>query len=166
MSKLILCLLVATLIGTATFADEREVIVGPDSDYSFMDVVSHNRTTKIKTGDSVKWVWETGYHTTTSLDGYWDAEIWFDNPEFSYTFNTPGVYEYVCTPHIFLDMVGTVIVHAPGDVNGDGCADDTDLSMVLEAFGLDGNRDEDLNGDGIVDDADLAEVLTYFGTGC
>ena len=51
-----------------------------------------------------------------------------------------------------------------GDVNDDGCADDTDLLRVLFAFGESGaNLPEDLNGDGVVDDADLLIVLLNFG---
>ena len=54
-----------------------------------------------------------------------------------------------------------------GDVNGDGCVDDSDLLQVLFAFGDTGSRlPEDLNGDGTVDDADLLEVLSNFGSGC
>lgn len=55
----------------------------------------------------------------------------------------------------------------PGDVNGDGYVDDTDLLKVLFAFGQTGsNLPEDLNGDGVVDDADLLLVLLNFGSGC
>ncbi len=54
-----------------------------------------------------------------------------------------------------------------GDVDGDGCVDDSDLLRVLFAFGQSGTElPEDLNGDGIVDDADLLIVLFNFGTGC
>ncbi|NUL82102.1 MAG: hypothetical protein HUU60_05170 [Armatimonadetes bacterium] len=53
----------------------------------------------------------------------------------------------------------------PGDVNGDGCVDDTDLAMLLQAFGNAGGP-EDVNQDGVVDDTDLAIVLENFGTGC
>jgi len=54
-----------------------------------------------------------------------------------------------------------------GDVNGDGCVDDSDLLRVLFAFGATGNNlPEDLTRDGIVDDADLLEVLFNFGSGC
>ncbi len=52
-----------------------------------------------------------------------------------------------------------------GDVNGDGCVDDSDLLAVLFAFGNSGGA-EDLNNDGIVDDADLLTVLFNFGGGC
>jgi len=54
-----------------------------------------------------------------------------------------------------------------GDVNGDGCVDDSDLLAVLLVFGNTGSGlPEDLNGDGVVDDADLLTVLFNFGSGC
>ena len=52
-----------------------------------------------------------------------------------------------------------------GDVNGDGCVDDSDLLLVLFAFGSN-NAQADLNRDGIVDDSDLLLVLFNFGSGC
>ncbi len=57
------------------------------------------------------------------------------------------------------------IPRVEGDVNGDGCVDDSDLLAVLFAFGGQGGA-EDINGDGIVDDADLLVVLFNFGSGC
>ncbi|NUL81779.1 MAG: hypothetical protein HUU60_03530 [Armatimonadetes bacterium] len=51
-----------------------------------------------------------------------------------------------------------------GDVNWDGCVDDTDLAIVLGGFGGTGLGDE--NDDGIIDDTDLAIVLSNFGLGC
>jgi WD40 repeat protein len=54
-----------------------------------------------------------------------------------------------------------------GDVNGDGCVDDSDLLEVLFAFGSQGsNLPADVTGDGIVDDADVNVVLSNFGAGC
>ena len=54
-----------------------------------------------------------------------------------------------------------------GDVDGNGCVDDSDLLQVLFAFGNAGaNLPEDLNRDNTVDDADLLLVLFNFGSGC
>ncbi len=63
------------------------------------------------------------------------------------------------------------MVHNPygllGDVNADGVVDDSDLLIVLFAFGSSGsNLPEDVNKDGIVDDADLLMVLFNFGRNC
>lgn len=54
----------------------------------------------------------------------------------------------------------------PGDVDLNGCTDDTDLARVLTMFGETGSGlAEDLNNDGSVDDIDLAIVLENFGAG-
>lgn len=59
-------------------------------------------------------------------------------------------------------------LHIPeGDVNRDGCVDDSDLLAVLFAFGSTGSGlPEDLNNDNRVDDGDLLIVLFNFGSGC
>jgi hypothetical protein len=67
------------------------------------------------------------------------------------------------TPRVVLRSTPPPIA---GDVDDNGCVDDSDLLAVLFAFGQTGDRPEDLNMDGVVDDADLLEVLFHFGTGC
>jgi len=52
-----------------------------------------------------------------------------------------------------------------GDVNGDGCVNDSDLLTVLFVFGS-ADPVADLNRDGVVDDADLLLVLFHFGSEC
>lgn len=55
--------------------------------------------------------------------------------------------------------------HIPGDTNGDGVVDLTDLNNVLNNFGVNatGNPGDD-NGDGTVDLTDLNDVLNNFGS--
>lgn len=54
-----------------------------------------------------------------------------------------------------------------GDVNRDGCVDDTDLLSVLFRFGESGaGLNEDLDGDGLIDDGDLLTILFSFAQGC
>ena len=48
----------------------------------------------------------------------------------------------------------------PGDLNGDGFVNATDLSILLSSWGLGGVAD--INGDGIVDAADMAILLGNF----
>jgi hypothetical protein len=55
----------------------------------------------------------------------------------------------------------------PGDTNGDGIVNFTDLNAVLGVFGQSGaDLPADLNGDGVVDFTDLNEVLSNFGISC
>lgn len=56
----------------------------------------------------------------------------------------------------------------PGDLNGDGVVDITDLATQLANFGAAGAglEDGDIDGDGDVDISDLAEMLAAFGLFC
>ena len=49
----------------------------------------------------------------------------------------------------------------PGDINGDGVVDGTDLSILLGYWGLDA-PDVDINGDGVIDGTDLSIVLGHW----
>ena len=69
-------------------------------DFEFQPVEHH-----IAVGDSVTWNFTAGGHTSTSLKGQPDS--WNSVSEgtnlagdsFTKVFNTPGRYQYVCTPH-------------------------------------------------------------------
>ena len=55
----------------------------------------------------------------------------------------------------------------PGDADGDGDCDLTDLAVLLADFGLSGvGWEGDLNGDGVADLTDLAIVLAHFDEEC
>jgi Ca2+-binding EF-hand superfamily protein len=56
----------------------------------------------------------------------------------------------------------------PGDTNGDGVVNFTDLNAVLAAFGQNvaPGTGGDLNGDGVVNFTDLNAVLANFGDAC
>jgi len=63
---------------------------------------------------------------------------------------------------------GMVMVTIPGDVNGDGTVDITDLALVNKVYGkVEGNPDynpyTDLNRDGVMDIYDLAECGKNYG---
>ena len=60
-------------------------------------------------------------------------------------------------------------VDCPGDLDGNGQVDLTDLSIMLQNFGTSTGanpEDGDLNGDGDVDLEDLAQLLSLFGVVC
>jgi hypothetical protein len=73
---------------------------------------------------------------------------------------------------IFADATEAIIVAAPdstcpGDVNGDGLVDFSDLNAMLTAYGHLGDVvDADLDLDGDVDFTDLNTVLSNFGVNC
>ncbi|MBV6478742.1 MAG: hypothetical protein HGGPFJEG_01499 [Ignavibacteria bacterium] len=60
-------------------------------------------------GDTIKWNWVSGFHTTT-CDGQtftsrpagaapWNSTISSSNPTFSYVIQIAGTYNYICEPH-------------------------------------------------------------------
>jgi|GEM_PF-1317726 plastocyanin len=69
-------------------------------------------------GDTVQWVWTSGFHTTTSAviptaAVSWDQVLSSSSPGFNYIPEVSGEYNYVCTPHASLGMVGKFIVSNP-----------------------------------------------------
>ncbi len=63
----------------------------------------------IPAGTSVRWTnMDAIGHTSTSTSGVWDSGNLNQNQSYTHTFNTPGTYSYICTPHP--NMTGTIIV--------------------------------------------------------
>jgi plastocyanin len=61
-------------------------------------------TLNVNVGDTIRWVWVEGFHTTTSTmipvgAPTWNSPITSANPTFSYRVMMAGTYNYVCTPH-------------------------------------------------------------------
>jgi hypothetical protein len=74
-----------------------------------------------------------------------------------------GVYE----PAVSASLICVAPEPCPGDTNGDGLVNFTDLNAVFADFGLIGHGSPgDLNDDGLVNFADLNSVLSAFGTSC
>lgn len=92
------------------------VQVGPGGSMSFVDQQSGSSTTTIHPGDTVRWVWVSGFHSTTSgtcagtctPDGRWDSGVG-SGMTFSHTFPQAGTFPYFCTAHQS-SMQGTVVV--------------------------------------------------------
>jgi plastocyanin len=56
-------------------------------------------------GDTIKWVWSNGSHTTTSVTiptgaATWDQVMDAGNTIYKYKVTVPGTYNYQCTPHL------------------------------------------------------------------
>jgi len=68
--------------------------------------------TNVHPGDTVKWRWTAGSHTTTSTSvpggaANWDHTIASANDSFIYVPTVTGPYSYKCTPHAGMGMTGT-----------------------------------------------------------
>lgn len=65
----------------------------------------------------------------------------------------------------------TVVASSVYDLNGDGCVDTADYSVLSASFGCAlgdtcYNLAADLNGDGVVSGADFNELHAHMGEGC
>ena len=88
------------------------VISASGSSYSF----SPNSITDIKIGDTMKFVWLSGNHTTTSTSVPTGASTW-NNPlnsgstSFIYIITKSGTYNYQCNFHYAMGMTGSFTVN-------------------------------------------------------
>ena len=93
----------------------------------------------VESGATVTWTVASGSHSATAYspnfdrpmrmptDGEpFDSEVLSEGESFEHTFETPGVYNYFCRPHVGLGMVGLVIVE--GSEGGPGASEITDVS--------------------------------------
>lgn len=115
MKKILLSFLSFLFIILASNAQVHQVHVVNVADYSFSPAAIDNVTV----GDTVRWVWVSGRHTTTcdpasqgtgnSLpDGAatWNSPINATDPVFDYVVTMAGAYKYWCIPHA-PNMAGT-----------------------------------------------------------
>ncbi len=94
---------------------ENTVIVGPDNRFVF-----EPDSLTVSPGTEVTWEWESDTHNIvvqSQPDGAsWEGTEGGETNTFntgyvySYTFETPGTYEYDCAPHRQQGMVGEIIV--------------------------------------------------------
>jgi plastocyanin len=69
-------------------------------------------------GDTIKWQWVAGNHTTTSSSippgaATWDTVINIGNQFYEYKVTVAGTYNYVCTPHIAMGMIASFVATDP-----------------------------------------------------
>lgn len=75
----------------------------------------------VQCGDTVKWQWVGGSHTTTSISvpvgaATWDAPIASATPTYTYVPTVIGIYAFKCTPHFSMNMAGGFAVACPNTV--------------------------------------------------
>jgi plastocyanin len=122
-------LLATTLLSALGRADAKTwnvLVIGADPG----PYVFNPDTLSIAYGDSVRWTWVSGDHTTTQHDGtqcdsfnppfLWNALITATSPTFTYVFAPPSIppvdstYNYECQVHCFEGMDGLIRIQATG----------------------------------------------------
>jgi plastocyanin len=81
------------------------------------NVFTPNAVAAVKIGDTIQWSWISGIHTTTSTTipsgaSTWDAPVSNSDQVFKYVVHVAGVYNYKCTPHEGMGMIGSFTVDA------------------------------------------------------
>ena len=96
------------------------------SNYSFSP-----KNLNITVGDKVVWTVTSGTHNVDGL-----KSVFPNNPEsfgnslgsswtYSFTFNTPGTYDYQCDPHAGFGMVGKIVVSSNTTATSQSLADNS-----------------------------------------
>jgi hypothetical protein len=114
--KLVLSVILATIFILPgyfmSFASRYTILV---DDFSF----SPSSISTVKVGDTITWSWVGGSHTTTSMTipsgaASWDHPLNATSTSFSYIPTLLGTYNYKCTPHFSMGMIGSFVVSPLG----------------------------------------------------
>ena len=118
--RLLTTLALLTAMATPALAEDISVDMLNKRDDGAKMVYSEDIST-IEVGDSITWLPTSKGHNVEFIagpDGWKAPKKSKLSKEYTYTFDTPGVYLYQCTPHKSMGMIAIVVV-------GDG---DNDIS--------------------------------------
>ena len=110
--KYLIIVFVSFLISFSTFSKEVIVEMLNKRDDGKKMVFSED-VVKVDVGDTIKWVASDKGHNVEFIagpDGFSLPPKSGLNKDVSITFDKPGVYLYVCTPHKVMGMIGLVVV--------------------------------------------------------
>ena len=99
-------------MATPAFAEDMTIEMLNKRDDGAKMVYSQDIAT-IDVGDTITWTPDSKGHNVEFIAGPdgWDAPKKSKlSKEYSYTFDTPGVYLYQCTPHASMGMIAIVVV--------------------------------------------------------
>lgn len=103
-------LLILTVLPGEALATKHVINV---QNYTFSPANINNVTV----GDTMRWVWVSGSHTTTSTTipsgaATWNSPITSTVTSYEYKVTKAGTYNYKCTPHTGMGMVGSFVATA------------------------------------------------------
>ena len=103
-------LLFAAFLSTPSFAAEVTVeMLNKDADGNKM--VFSQEVVKVDVGDTVTWIPSSKGHNVEMISSPNEMKFKSKNgKEAKITFDTPGIYYYLCTPHKGMGMIGLVVV--------------------------------------------------------
>ncbi len=103
-----------SLMGNADFVNATVHIINAEGTTIATDIFIPSAVNAV-CGDTVKWVWVSGFHTTSSSSvpngaTLWNALLDANNLSFSYVVTVAGTYQYTCHPGTTPHMDGTITV--------------------------------------------------------
>ena len=103
-------LVIAAFLSTPSFAADVAIeMLNKDADGNKM--VYSQELVKIEVGDTVTWVPSSKGHNVEMISSPNKMKFKSKNgKEAKITFETPGIYYYLCTPHKGMGMIGLVVV--------------------------------------------------------
>lgn len=84
-------------------------------DVAIVDFSFNPSNITIDVGTTVRWTNQDGVAHTSTADGTWDSGSLANGETFEYTFNSQGVFDYICSIHPV--MTGSVTVQQPTDIS-------------------------------------------------
>ena len=105
-----LALVAAMLMSTPALAADMTIeMLNKDADGNKM--VYSEEIARVDVGDTITWVPTTKGHNVEMIASPNDMKLKSKNgKEVQVTFDTPGIYYYLCTPHKGMGMIGLVVV--------------------------------------------------------
>lgn len=114
MARLLTTLGLLMVMATSAFADNATVEMwNKDPDNKKRKMVFSQEIVTIEPGESVNWIATDRGHNVEFIDGPDGVKLAKKSKvskDVKMTFDTPGVYVYVCTPHASMGMIGIVVV--------------------------------------------------------
>ena len=103
-------LLIAAFLSTPSFAADIAIeMLNKDADGNKM--VFSEEVVKVDVGDTVTWLPSSKGHNVEMISSPNKMKFKSKNgKEAKITFETPGIYYYLCTPHKGMGMIGLVVV--------------------------------------------------------
>ena len=103
-------LVIAACLSTPSFAADVAIeMLNKDADGNKM--VYSQELVKIEVGDTVTWVPSSKGHNVEMISSPNKMKFKSKNgKEAKITFDTPGIYYYLCTPHKGMGMIGLIVV--------------------------------------------------------
>ena len=111
-AALLLALIMAVVVAPNAYAQDMTIEMLNKRDDGAKMAYSED-ITRIDVGDTITWVPTSKGHNVHFIAG---PEGWElpkkskNNKEVAITFDTPGIYYYLCTPHKGMGMIGLVVV--------------------------------------------------------